>query len=257
MDRRRFERGIGWSGDRARLGHGKPGSQRHDSSQPSNAPCPLDRHRQDQRTRTESGSVGVSRGPGFWWRHTMSGPAITMQQVIELPTVKVPSNEGDAPTQRSASPTRPLSKVGTTAVLLVVLDLAIASSHLFLASRLCALVLVVLLPGATIVGASRVRLESRVSQFALVIGAGLASLMAWALLASVLLPHFGVPRPLETLPLAVAINVIVIAAAFAGPNGHDPVLGTRPCAAVAIVDARIRRMRRPSLGRSRRRRTTQ
>ncbi len=154
----------------------------------------------------------------------MSGPPITMQQVIELPTVKVPSNEGDAPTQRSASPTRPLSKVGATAVLLVVLDLAIASSHLFLASRLCALVLVVLLPGATIVGASRVRLESRVSQFALVIGAGLASLMGWALLASVLLPHLGVPRPLETLPLAVAINAIVIAAAFAGPNGHDPVL---------------------------------
>ncbi len=129
----------------------------------------------------------------------------------------------------SASPARPLPTVGATAGLLVVLDVAIVSSHLFLASRLCALVLVILLPGATIVGALRVDLESRVSQFALVVGTGLATLMGWALVASALLPHLGVPRPLETVPLAVAINAIVIAAALACPRGGDPVLSLVEC----------------------------
>ena len=62
------------------------------------------------------------------------------------------------------------------------------------------------------------------SQFALVVGTGLASLMGWALLASALLPHLGVPRPLEALPLAVAIDSIVLAAALACPVASDPVL---------------------------------
>jgi hypothetical protein len=155
----------------------------------------------------------------------VSAPPMTMQAAIEAPTVAVLPNEvSDMFVRHPPPPTRPLSKVGTAAMGLVVLDLAMASSHLFLASRLCALVLVVLLPGVTITGALRVRLESRVSQFALIVGAGLACLMGWALLASVVLPHLGVPRPLEPLPLAVAINAIVIAAAFASPNASDPVL---------------------------------
>ena len=155
----------------------------------------------------------------------MSAPPVTMPAVIEAPTItELPGQVGDTFIHHSPPPTRPLSKVGTTVMLLVVLDLAMASSHLFLASRLCALVLVVLLPGVTIIGAFRLRLESRVSQFALVVGVGLASLMGWALLASVLLPHLGVQRPLEPLPLAVAINAIVLAGAFACPIARDPVL---------------------------------
>ena len=115
----------------------------------------------------------------------MSAPSITMPPAIEPPTATVlPHPDTDRPVQASPPPARPPPKVGATAVLLVVLDVAIASSHLFLASRLCALVLVILLPGATIVGALRVDLESRVSQFALVVGAGLATLMGWALVAS-------------------------------------------------------------------------
>lgn len=157
-------------------------------------------------------------------------PPVAVRPVIEIPTVKVtavdlPLFEVDnRRVGRRAPPGHRWSKVGTTALLLVVLDVAIASSHLFLASRLCALLLVVILPGVTLLGAFRVRLDNRVSQFALVVGAGVATLMGWALLASALLPHLGLRRPLETLPLAIAINAIVIVAALACPNNSDPVL---------------------------------
>ncbi len=155
----------------------------------------------------------------------MSPPPVAMEPAIEMPIVELPLFDvRDTRPCRPATPKGLSSKVGATAVLLVVLDLAMASSHLFLASRLCALLLVVLLPGVTLLGAFRVKLGSRVSQFALVAGAGVASLMGWALLASALLPHLGVQRPLETLPLAIAINAIVIVAAFACPGNSDPVL---------------------------------
>jgi hypothetical protein len=154
----------------------------------------------------------------------VSAPSSTLERATERPTVEAPPNEVGDLFDLPPSPGHPLSKVGSTVALLVVLDLAMASSHLLLASRVCALVLVVLLPGATVLGAFRVGLDNRVSHFFLVVGAGLATLMGWALLASALLPHLGVPRPLETLPLAIAINVIVLAAASACPNTSDPVL---------------------------------
>ena len=155
----------------------------------------------------------------------MSALSVTLPPVAEPAILPVLAERSDDLSFRHSVPeARALSKVGATAVLLAVLDLAVACSHQFLASRLCALVLVVILPGATISGACRVRLENRVSQFTLVVGTGLATLMGWAVVASRAVPRLGIPRPLETLPLTVAINVIVLAAALACPKGSDPVL---------------------------------
>ena len=66
-------------------------------------------------------------------------PVIDVPTLADVPTVKVaPDEVGDPFVRRSASPTHPLSTLRTTLVLLVVLDLAMVSSHLFLASRFCA-----------------------------------------------------------------------------------------------------------------------
>lgn len=115
-------------------------------------------------------------------------------------------------------------KSATTVALLVLFDLAVATRHQLLVSRICALVLVVALPGLAIVAATRVRLESRCGQVALIAGAGVAVLMGWAAVSSVILPRLGVPLPLETWPLTIAVNAIVLSAVLCCPKGTDPVL---------------------------------
>jgi uncharacterized membrane protein len=116
------------------------------------------------------------------------------------------------------------SKSATTFALLIFFDLTVATRHLLLGSRLCALALMIILPGLTVVGATRVRLESKVSQLAFVIGMGTFVLMLWAAVSSAVLPSIGVPRPLETWPLTLAVNAICLLALLACPPNVDPIL---------------------------------
>jgi uncharacterized membrane protein len=126
--------------------------------------------------------------------------------------------------KRPSRASRLWSKSATTLVLLIFFDLTVATRHLLVGSRLCALALVILLPGLTIVGATRIRLDSRVTQLALVVGAGAFALMLWAAASSAVLPRLGVPRPLETWPLTFAVDGICLLALLACPAGTDPIL---------------------------------
>lgn len=111
----------------------------------------------------------------------------------------------------------------TTALLLVALDLAISLPHL-LAARLLALAISILLPGVLAVEAARARFGSRFTQAALVLGSGVAVVMGLAFAASMVLPHFGMSRPLDKVPFAVELNVVIAALALACPKGRDPVV---------------------------------
>ena len=126
--------------------------------------------------------------------------------------------------KRPSQVSRLWSKSATTLMLLTFFDLTVATRHLLLGSRLCALALVILLPGVTIVSATRIRLDSRASQLALVVGAGTFAVMLWAAISSAVFPPLGVSRPLETWPLTLAVNVICLLAVLACPAGTDPIL---------------------------------
>jgi uncharacterized membrane protein len=117
-----------------------------------------------------------------------------------------------------------LSGLASTLALLGVMDTAALFPHL-LAARLVVLVIALFLPGALATGAARARFGSVYAQAALVLGASLAVLMAWALVGSTVLPALGVGRPLDKLPFAVGLNVICAGLALASPQGPDPVPG--------------------------------
>jgi uncharacterized membrane protein len=136
----------------------------------------------------------------------------------------IPAVQRGLHVKRPSPVARLWSKSATTVLLLAFFDLTVATRHLLLGSRLCALALVILLPGLTIVGATRIKLDSRVSQLAFVVGAGAFALMLWAAVASAVLPRLGVPRPLETWPLTIATDVICLLAVLACPAGTDPIL---------------------------------
>ena len=131
---------------------------------------------------------------------------------------------GGLHTKRDGFASGLVRKSVTTVALLMVFDLAVSTRHLVLVSRMFALVLVVVLPGMTVVAAARVKLESRCAQLALIVGTGAAVLMGWAAASSVILPRLGVPLPLETWPLTIAVNVIVLIMVLCCPKGTDPVL---------------------------------
>ena len=126
--------------------------------------------------------------------------------------------------KRPSAIARLWTQSATTVTLLILFDLAVATRHVLLGSRLCALALMILLPGLTVVGATRVRLENRFSQLAFAVGTGAFVLMLWAAVSSALLPPLGVPRPLEMWPLTLAVNAISLLAVLACPSGVDPIL---------------------------------
>ena len=124
---------------------------------------------------------------------------------------------------------------------LALLDASVAASDRLLAARLLAVVLVVALPGAAVVAAARVRLDDPGARLALVVGAGVAALMAWAAVGSAALPPLGLSRPLDRLPTLVAVNVIVVVGAAVAPRRHDPLLG------LVAPDFRLRSWWRPAV----------
>lgn len=118
---------------------------------------------------------------------------------------------------------RPVYLCGT-ATLLALLDLAAFFPHV-LPARLVVLAIVLSLPGALAVEAARARFGSAYTQGALVLGASLAVLMAWALAASLLLPFLGIGRPLDKVPFAAGLNAVCVGLAWWSSRGKDPVLG--------------------------------
>ena len=145
--------------------------------------------------------------------------------VVPEPSLAGPemaSTTATSPSQGVAPRYRPGDLV-TTALLLGALDVAVSHPH-FLAARLLALAIALLLPGALAVEASRARFGSRYAQAALVVGAGVAVVMGLALVMSTVLPSLGVKRPLDREPFAIGLNVVVVALALICPKGRDPVL---------------------------------
>ncbi len=121
------------------------------------------------------------------------------------------------------TPRRRPGDLVTTALLLGALDVAVSHPH-FLAARLLALAIALLLPGALAVEAARASFGSRYAQAALVLGAGVAVIMGLALVMSTALPPLGVERPLDREPCAIGLNVVAAALALVCPKGRDPVL---------------------------------
>jgi uncharacterized membrane protein len=145
--------------------------------------------------------------------------------VVPEPSLAGPemaSTTATSPSQGVTPRYRPGDLV-TTALLLGALDVAVSHPH-FLAARLLALAVALLLPGALAVEASRARFGSRYAQAALVLGAGVAVIMGLALVMSTVLPSLGVKRPLDREPFAIGLNLVVVALALVCPKGRDPVL---------------------------------
>ena len=146
--------------------------------------------------------------------------------VAPEPGIALPRNAVPGPVAPASEPPtarrRPTDLV-TTVVLLAVLDGAVALPHV-LAARLVALAIALLLPGALAVEAMRARFGSRYTQAALVLGAGVAVVMAWALFASTVMPSLGVKRPLDREPFEAGLNLVAMGLALLCPNGRDPVL---------------------------------
>ncbi len=120
----------------------------------------------------------------------------------------------------------------STLVLVVLFVAALATRSDLVLSRLALVALLIVLPGATVVGAARIRLSSHAAQLALVAGTGVAVVMAWSALAGALVAIVGNYRAFATAPLAIGIIVISLVAAAACPRGIDPVLALVPSSVV-------------------------
>lgn len=128
-----------------------------------------------------------------------------------------------------------------TLILLVVFNLAVVTRHVVIDSRMVALALGVVLPGATVMRAVRLRLANPFAHFVAVVAAGAAVWMAWVTLSGFLLHAVGVKVPWATWWLTTGIDIIVIVALVLRPQGSDPILELiprptlRPSVVVALV----------------------
>jgi uncharacterized membrane protein len=122
---------------------------------------------------------------------------------------------------------RTVAQMSTALLLLVAFDVTSGLQHL-LAARLVALVLALTLPGATLMGAFRVRFRSGFVQWTAIFGLSAATLMAWGVAGSMVMPHLGVNRPLERMPVLLAINFVTLVATVVAGRDSDPVLDFVP-----------------------------
>jgi uncharacterized membrane protein len=107
--------------------------------------------------------------------------------------------------------------------LLAVLDVAVAEPRI-LAARLLALTLILVLPGAVVLSAARIDIESAYLRVCAAVGASVGVLMAYAALGSAVLPHLGVSRPIGTVPAVVAVNALVVSLLLIRPRRTVPAL---------------------------------
>jgi uncharacterized membrane protein len=115
------------------------------------------------------------------------------------------------------------ANLAAEAASLAVFNLAVFLPHL-LAARLAALAVACLVPGAMLLGAVRVRLESAYGQLAAVVGMSIGLLMAWGAVGSSVLPALGLSRPVERLPSLLAVDALVLVLSPFVPRESSPLL---------------------------------
>jgi uncharacterized membrane protein len=139
------------------------------------------------------------------------------------------AGEADRDLRRGSLP-RYAANLLPSLVLLIVFDLAVVAAPTF-AGRLVALSFLLFVPGAVLLSLTPLRPAELAVRVAAALGASLLLYMLLGLAYSLVLPHLGVARPLERVPLVLGINVVVLVAAFVGSRRSDPIAYLLPPAA--------------------------
>jgi uncharacterized membrane protein len=115
----------------------------------------------------------------------------------------------------------PIVNALPTASLLVVFNVAVAL-HDLLVARVFAVAFLLVVPGALIIAASRVRPASGVVRLSLAVAASVLYLMLVALAADLLLPLLGVDDPLARYPLLGLVNASITFLILVVATRRDP-----------------------------------